>query len=158
MATMAIATDLIVRHASDDELPWVDAGAGIELKLLRVSLPTGVWVVRNRFAPGVELPVHKHTGQVEGFTLAGRWHYREYDFYSTAGSYIHEPAGSIHTLHVPEDNTGPTDVLFIIEGALINLGPTGEVESVVDGELTLLGYEALCEANGLPKPVGILRD
>jgi 2,4'-dihydroxyacetophenone dioxygenase len=158
MATMAIATDLIVRHASDDELPWVDAGAGIELKLLRVSLPTGVWVVRNRFAPGVELPVHKHTGQVEGFTLAGRWHYREYDFYSTTGSYIHEPAGSIHTLHVPEDNAGPTEVLFIIEGALINLGPTGEVESVVDGELTLLGYEALCEANGLPKPVGILRD
>ena len=85
----------------------------------------------------MELPTHKHTGQVEGFTLAGRWHYREYDFYSTAGSYIHEPAGSIHTLHVPEDNTAPTDVLFVIEGALINLGPGGEVESVVDGELTL---------------------
>jgi quercetin dioxygenase-like cupin family protein len=158
MTPMAIAPDLIVRHASDEELPWVDGGGGIELKLLRVSLPTGIWVVRNRFAPGVELPTHKHTGQVEGFTLAGRWHYREYDFYSTAGSYIHEPAGSIHTLHVPEDNTGPTEVLFIIEGALINLGPEGDVESVVDGELTLLGYEALCEANGLPKPVGILRD
>ena len=49
-------------------------------------------------------------------------------------------------------------MLFVIEGALINLGPGGEVESIVDGELTLAGYEALCEANGLPKPVGILRD
>jgi 2,4'-dihydroxyacetophenone dioxygenase len=155
---MAIATDQLVRHAGDDELPWVDAGAGIELKVLRVSLATGIWVVRNRFAPGVELPTHKHTGPVEGFTLAGRWHYREYDFYSTAGSFIHEPAGSIHTLHVPEDNDAPTDVLFVIEGALVNLTPDGQVESVVDGEMTLLGYEALSEAAGLPKPAGILRD
>ena len=38
---MAIAADLIVRHASDAELPWVDGGGGIELKLLRVSLSTG---------------------------------------------------------------------------------------------------------------------
>jgi quercetin dioxygenase-like cupin family protein len=158
MASMAIASELIVRHASDDELPFVDAGAGIELKVLRVSLATGVWVVRNRFAPGVELPTHKHTGPVEGFTLSGRWHYREYDFYSGPGSFIHEPAGSVHTLHVPEDNTEPTDVLFVIEGALVNFGADGEVESVVDGEMTLLGYEALCEASGLPKPAGILRD
>src|SRR5438132_9522073 len=153
---MTIAADLIVRHASDAELPWVDGGGGIELKVLRVSLSTGVWVARNRFAAGVELPTHKHTGQVEGFTLAGRWHYREYDFYSTAGSYIHEPAGSIHTLHVPEDNTAPTDVLFVIEVALINLAPDGAIESVVDGALTLLGYQALSEANGLPEPAGSL--
>ena len=53
---MTIAADLIVRHASDAELPWVDGGGGIELKLLRVSLSTGVWVVRNRFAPGVVDP------------------------------------------------------------------------------------------------------
>ncbi|HMC41980.1 MAG TPA: 2,4'-dihydroxyacetophenone dioxygenase family protein [Acidimicrobiales bacterium] len=155
---MAIAPDLIVRHAGDEDLPWVDAGGGIGLKVLRVSVATGVWVVRNRFQPGVELPTHKHTGQVEGFTISGRWHYREYDFYSTAGSFIHEPAGSVHTLHVPEDNSEPTDVLFVIEGALVNYDAAGQVQSVVDGELTLAGYEALCEVQGVAKPVGIVRD
>ena len=60
--------------------------------------------------------------------LAGRWHYLEYDFYSTAGSYIYEPANSVHTLDVPEDNTEDTDVLFVIEGALLNLDPDGRVE------------------------------
>jgi quercetin dioxygenase-like cupin family protein len=155
---VAIAPDLTVRHAGDEALPWVDAGGGIELKVLRVSIATGVWVVRNRVQPGVELPTHKHTGQVEGFTIAGRWHYREYDFYSTAGSFIHEPAGSVHTLHVPEDNLHATDVLFVIEGALVNFDADGGVDSVVDGELTLAGYEALCEAGGLGRPMGILRD
>ena len=52
----------------------------------------------------------------EGYTVSGRWHYLEYDFYSTAGSYIHEPAGSVHTLDVPSDNTELTEILFIIEG------------------------------------------
>ena len=48
----------------------------------------GVWVVRNRFEPGVRLQPHRHTGPVDGFTIAGRWHYLEYDFFSTPGSYI----------------------------------------------------------------------
>ena len=31
---------------------------------------------------------HRHTGPVDAFTLTGRWHYLEYDFFSVAGSYI----------------------------------------------------------------------
>lgn len=151
------APEQVVRHVGEADLPWVDGGDGIELKLLRVSLETGVWVVRNRFQPGVQLPIHKHTGAVEGFTLTGRWRYLEYDFVNTPGSYIHEPAGSVHTLHVPVDNEGPTDVLFVIEGALLNLDAEGQVEGVVDGGVVLMGYELLCEAQGYPKPVGILR-
>ena len=52
---------------------------------------------------------------------------------SRAGSYLYEPANSVHTLHVPEDNTEDTDVCFIIEGALLNLAEDGSVESVSDG-------------------------
>jgi 2,4'-dihydroxyacetophenone dioxygenase len=148
--------DLIVRHVGEDDAPWVDAGMGVELKLLRYDSGRGTWVIRNRFAPGVQLQRHRHTGPVEGYTLSGRWHYLEYDFVSTAGSYIYEPANSVHTLHVPEDNDRPTDVLFVIEGALLNLNDDDQVESVFDGKGAIEAYFALLEAAGLPRPNGLV--
>jgi 2,4'-dihydroxyacetophenone dioxygenase len=151
-----IDKDLVVRHVGDEAAPWIDTGMGVELKVMRVDLDRGTWVVRNRFAPGVQLQTHKHTGPVEGYTLTGRWHYLEYDFVSVAGSYIYEPAGSVHTLHVPEDNTELTDVFFVIEGALLNLTPDGQVESTFDAENMLDVYYQLAEAAGMPKPTGIL--
>jgi quercetin dioxygenase-like cupin family protein len=151
-------TDLddVVRHAGDDDLPWVDATGGILLKVLRVDPANGIWVVRNRFEPGVRLPRHRHTGPVDGFTISWRWHYLEYDFYSTAGSYIREPAGSVHTLDVPADNDEVTDVIFIIEGVNLDLADDGSVVNVVDGSLTLAAYEALAEAQGFGRPTGVL--
>jgi quercetin dioxygenase-like cupin family protein len=146
----------VVRHAGEDDLPWVDATGGIWLKVLRVDAASGIWVVRNRFEPGARLQIHRHTGPVDGFTIAGRWHYLEYDFYSTAGSYIREPAGSVHTLDVPADNDGVTDVLFVIEGALLDLAPDGSVESVTDGDTALAGYLALAEAHGFDPPTGVI--
>jgi quercetin dioxygenase-like cupin family protein len=156
MTTTEYADDL-VRHASDDDLPWVDATGGVWLKVLRVDVAAGIWVVRNRFEPGVRLPRHRHTGPVDGFTLSGRWHYLEYDWYSTAGSYIREPAGSVHTLHVPEDNDGLTDVLFVMEGVNLNLADDDTVESVFDGPGSLAAYLALAEAQGLGVPPVIVR-
>ena len=48
------------------------------------------------------------------------------------GSYLYEPAGSIHTLHVPSSNTEDTEVCFVMNGANLNLNADGEVESVLD--------------------------
>ena len=154
---MAIAEqELVVRHVGEDDAPWVDTGMGVELKLVRYDTATGTWVIRNRFAPGVQLQRHRHTGPVEGYTLSGRWHYLEYDFVSAAGSYIYEPANSVHTLHVPEDNTEPTDVLFVIEGALLNLTDDDQVDNVFDGQGAVEAYYALLEAAGMPRPNGLL--
>lgn len=146
----------VVRHVGDENAPWADGGDGIELKIVRFDRMAGTWVIRNRFQPGVRLQIHRHTGPVDGFTLSGRWHYLEYDFYSTAGSYIYEPANSVHTLDVPGDNAGPTDILFIIEGALLNLDPDGNIESATDGEAVLEAYYALLEAAGKPRPDGLI--
>ncbi|HVX20108.1 MAG TPA: 2,4'-dihydroxyacetophenone dioxygenase family protein [Acidimicrobiales bacterium] len=154
MATTAAAD--VVRHVGEDDALMADTGTGVGLKVVRYDALRGTWVIVNRFQPGVRLQVHKHTGPVDGYTLAGRWHYLEYDFFSTAGSYIYEPANSVHTLDVPEDNTGVTDVLFVIEGALLNLDPDGNVESVMDGPGTLEAYYALLEAEGKPRPDGLI--
>lgn len=103
-------------HRGEDELPFVDIGDGTLLQLLQVDLAQGVWVVRNRFAPGTTIPTHKHTGHVFAFTVAGSWHYLESpEAVNRAGSYLYEPAGSVHTLHVPEGNTEVTDVWFTID-------------------------------------------
>jgi 2,4'-dihydroxyacetophenone dioxygenase len=146
----------VVRHVGEDDALIADTGTGVGLKVVRYDALHGTWVILNRFEAGVRLPVHKHTGPVDGYTLAGRWHYVEYDFYSTAGSYIYEPANSVHTLDVPADNTGVTDVLFVIEGALLNLDADGNVESVMDGPGTLAAYYALLEAEGKPRPNGLI--
>jgi hypothetical protein len=130
----------------------VDAGDGVEIQVLQVDIPNGLWVVRNRFQPGVRIETHKHTGQVFAFTHAGAWKYAEYPEVMTAGSYLFEPAGSIHTLTVPEDNDGVTEVSFAIYGANINLDADGNVTSVWDAEFILNGYLALCEAAGLDRP------
>jgi 2,4'-dihydroxyacetophenone dioxygenase len=149
-------TDDVVRHVGEDDAAWADTGMGIKLKVVRYDQLKGTWVIMNRFDPGTRLQIHRHTGPVDGYTLRGRWHYLEYDFWSTPGSYIYEPANSVHTLDVPEDNTGETDVLFIIEGALLNLDPEGNVESYSDGPGTLAAYYALLEAEGKPRPDGLI--
>lgn len=71
-------------------------------------------MIRARFQPGLTIQRHKHTGEVFAFTLKGSWKYFEYPEVNTAGSYLYEPAGSIHTLHVPATNTEVTDVWFAI--------------------------------------------
>ena len=146
----------IVRHVGASDAPWVDTGYGLDLKVVRYDCSRGTWVIMNRFRPGTRLQTHRHTGQVDGYTLTGRWHYLEYDFYSTSGSYIFEPANSVHTLDVPETNEEETEVLFVIEGALLNLAPDGGVDSYTDGPAILEAYFALLEAEGTPRPNGLI--
>lgn len=155
IATSPNAQDM-VRLVSPDDAPWADTGMGILLKVVRFDAQHGTWVIYNRFQPGVQLQTHRHTGSVDAFTSAGRWHYLEYDFYVTEGSYLYEPANSVHTLHVPEDNVGETVVTFTIEGALLNLADDGSVESVSDGANTLAAYYALLEAQGDSRPNGLV--
>src|SRR4051812_3588292 len=139
-------------HRGEDELPWIDLGEGIEIKVLQVNIDLGLWVIKNRFAPGAAVQIHKHTGQVFAFTQSGAWKYKESDFVNTAGSYLYEPAGSIHTLIVPETNTEPTEVCFTIYGANLNLDADGNIETVIDAGFILEVYRGFCAALGFPDP------
>ncbi|HTZ10025.1 MAG TPA: 2,4'-dihydroxyacetophenone dioxygenase family protein [Acidimicrobiales bacterium] len=131
-------------HRGEDELPFVDIGAGT-LQLLQVDLANGVWIVRNHFPPDTTIPTHKHTGHVFAFTQRGSWFYKEYaDVVNHAGSYLYEPAGSVHTLHVPASNDGVTDVWFAIHGANLNLDAEGNVELVIDAHGILPFYRECC--------------
>lgn len=139
-------------HRSQTDLPFVDVGDGTHLQVLQIDIDKGLWVIRTRFEPGVTVARHKHTGEVFAFTIAGSWKYLEYAAVNQAGSYLYEPAGSVHTLHVPDDRDELTDVWFAIHGANLNLDADGNVESVIDAGLIRDVYFALCEAQGFDRP------
>ncbi len=143
-------------HRGESDLPFVDFAEGVSLQLLQVDLDQGLWVVRTRFQPGTTIPTHKHTGPVFAVTLAGSWKYLEYPDVNTAGSYLFEPAGSVHTLTVPATETAVTDVWFAIYGANLNLDANGNVEAVIDAELIYQFYRTMCREKGLDEPNVIL--
>jgi quercetin dioxygenase-like cupin family protein len=142
-------------HRGQSELPFVEFEPGVEMQVLQVDIPSGLWVVRMRMQPGATLPTHRHGGEVFAFTLQGAWKYLEYPEVNTAGSYLYEPAGSIHTLHVPATNTEVTDVWFAIRGPNLNLDEKGGVTLVLDAGLVLKVYLSRCRKLGLPRPAVI---
>ena len=80
---------------------------------------------------------------------SGAWKYKEYDYVNTTGSFLYEPAGSVHTLQCIEDNT---QVWFQMHGSNINLDGDGNITSVADGMITLEFYFAMCAEMGKPNP------
>jgi 2,4'-dihydroxyacetophenone dioxygenase len=136
-------------HIGADDLPFVDIGDGSKLKVIQVKEKEGLWIVENIFNAGYVVPTHKHTGPVWGYTRSGAWKYKEYDYVNREGSFLYEPAHSVHTLDILEDNT---QVWFHMYGSNLNLDANGNVESVFDGPTTLAAYYMLAEMQGFPKP------
>jgi len=139
-------------HRSEDDLPFVTFAEGIQMQLLQVDIEGGYWVVRVRFEPGVTIPKHKHTGQVFAHTISGSWKYLEYPEVNTKGSYLYEPAGATHTLHVLDDNDGITDVFFVVQGANLDLDEDDNIINVLDASAVKEFYLEQCRAEGHKVP------
>jgi len=97
---------------------------------------------------GFDVQTHRHhRPRVRVHGGSGAWKYKEYDYVNRAGSFLYEPAGSVHTLTCIEDDT---QVWFHMYGVNLNLDEEGNVDSVTDGPV-VAAYYALCEAQGLPR-------
>jgi len=140
-------------HLGSDDLPFIDIGDGSKLKVLQVKAKEGLWIVENIFQAGYEVETHKHTGPIYAYTRSGAWKYKEYDYVNRAGSFLYEPAGSMHTLQCIEDNT---QVWFQMYGSNINLDGEGNITSVVDSQVTLEFYLAMCAEMGVANPPVII--
>ena len=137
-------------HIGISDLPFVAISDKVALQLLQVDLTQGLWVLRTRFQPGYQIETHRHTGPVFAVTEQGRWFYLEYpEVVNAPGSYLFEPAGSVHTLTTPQDQSGETVVWFAIYGANLNLDSAGVVTGVVDAPTILHVYRSLCAEQGL---------
>ncbi len=137
-------------HIGEDDLPWLESEDGSKVKVLHVDLNLGLWVVKTRWQPGYAVQTHYHTGPVFAVTHSGSWYYKEYpDFVNRAGSYLYEPAHSIHTLVVSEDNTEDTEVWFSIYGCNVNIDEGGSVLGIVDAKSVMAVYQEGCQRAGL---------
>lgn len=141
--------DVPAIHIGAEELPFVDLGDGSKLKVIMVDAAQELWIIENIFVAGYLVQRHRHTGPVYAYTSSGAWRYKEYDYVNRAGSFLFEPADSVHTLEVLEDNT---HVWFQIYGSNLNLDDDDEVDSISDGASALAVYLKLCEQAGLPRP------
>ena len=92
-------------HLGDSDLPWAALPDGSLFKVVQVRPREGLWITHSRYKAGYSVQTHRHTGNVFGFTVSGAWRYREYEFVNRRGSFLYEPANSIHTLTSLEDGT-----------------------------------------------------
>jgi quercetin dioxygenase-like cupin family protein len=145
-------------HVGEDQVPWVPniAYPGTWMRLLQADTAAGVYAMAGKLPPGLAVGTHRHTGAVHMFTLSGAWRYLEHEYVNRAGSYLYEPPGSVHTLHVPADNTVLTETLTIVYGTTEYLDEHGDIIAVSDAAAALRGYFESCEAAGIARPSAIL--
>ena len=138
---------LLTVNINDAQPPSMD---GVTLTPLFLDRENGVWVLYGKFAPGTVLPTHFHTGTVHFFTTKGQWNYREYpDDPQTAGSYLYEPGGSIHTFTVPADATEAAEGFMVVNGANVNF-VDGVYQNITDAGSLEEMFKALAKATGAP--------
>ena len=143
---------------SIDQIPLIrNVFPGIHIRPLRIDVERGEWVFLAIMEPGSSLPVHYHTGTAQVWTISGCWKYAEYpDQPQTAGTYLYEPAGSVHTFYVPKENTEDTVALAWIEGAQVGFHEDGRFHSMNDATSIRYAIEMLASAQGIG-PVGYIR-
>jgi 2,4'-dihydroxyacetophenone dioxygenase len=137
-------------HVGEDDLPYVEAGDGSAVQLLHVDLLQGLWILKIRMPPAYKVLTHYHTGFVYAVTLQGSWYYVESPAaVNKAGSYLFEPAGSLHTLTTPVNAEGDTIVWFAVYGANVNVDAEGKIVSIIDARVALDIYRGSCKALGV---------
>jgi quercetin dioxygenase-like cupin family protein len=142
--------ELLTLNINDIPVMQNALGPGINFQPLYVDPENGVMAVIAIFPPGATVGTHLHTGAVHGYTLKGSWYYSEYpDQVQTPGSYLYEPASSVHTFCVPETNTEDTVVFFIVVGGNIQFDENGTFTSVLDACTVQNLVEKCSKAQGI---------
>ena len=116
-------------NPEDDRL-WVPIGPGRWSRPLCLNVSQGYWVHFIKVTePGI-ISRHRHPAPVHGFVVEGKWRYLERNWEATAGSYLYEPPGDVHTLVVDEGDSMIT--LFHNTGALLYCDEDGEITGTSD--------------------------
>ena len=137
----------------NDETPVIEPINNYEIRPLFLDPEKGTWVLWAKFPPGTTLPKHYHTGTVHFFTLSGSWYYLEHkEDVQTAGSYLYEPGGSVHTFHVPADAEGPAEGIMVVDGANVNFDDNDNLLDISDARGIEAAIKTVCQMMGRPLP------
>ena len=99
---------LSLRPESIAELPFQDLRAGVEIHVLHEA-PDGARAAILRYAPGAEVPAHRHEGFEYIYVLAGEQG-DERGTYATGSFVINEPG----TVHRVRSELGCTVLIFLL--------------------------------------------
>jgi len=131
-------------HVSTEAVPWVPLAPGKWFRPVRFF--PGGWSQLLRLAPGAGVALHRHTGPVEAFVLAGR---RRLDTGEELGpgDHTYEPEGTLDAWYA----VGEEDCIvhLRLEGACVFLDDDGEVAYVLDAGTQANAYLEWCRARGI---------
>jgi quercetin dioxygenase-like cupin family protein len=129
-------------------LPWVPLGEGKAFKPLAFFADDRGFVELLRLDPGVAIPLHRHTGEVHAYNLAGsrRLHTGEI---IGPGDYVYEPAGNTDSWGVHGDE--PLIVMVVVIGAVEYIDRrSGAVAKRYTASTLRELYREHCAMTGLP--------
>ncbi|MGE0313439.1 MAG: 2,4'-dihydroxyacetophenone dioxygenase family protein [Lautropia sp.] len=127
---------------------WYPVGTAGHTRPLLFDLSHGSWISLFKGKGSGTIQRHRHSAPVTGWTFEGAWGYRERDWVATAGSFVYEAAGDIHTLYI-DPVVGHMTALFHVFGPLIYLDDAGNAVDYEDVFVRLDKYQKHCRAVGL---------
>jgi 2,4'-dihydroxyacetophenone dioxygenase len=105
---------------------WQPVGAGFHLKLLRgAASDNETRALLLRLAPGTEIPLHRHTGEVHAINLAGTRQLFPSGRVVKPGEYVYEPPGNVDSWRVVGSSV--LVVFVTVQGELEYLDDKGAV-------------------------------
>jgi hypothetical protein len=138
-------------HLRSDEAasPWIEyGGPNVSARYLSFDPRLGQTLAILRSAGPGSIGRHKHRSPITGFTLAGSWGYREYDWVARAGDLVQENPGTIHSLY--SDDPSGFSAYFVINGCIEFFDDQSNVVAVHDVFWFIDHYLNHCKAKGLP--------
>ena len=131
------------------EMPWIPTGPGNSFRPLRFAADG--WSELMRVEPGRGAGLHRHTGRVHAFNLAGTRRILGSGELVGPGDYVYEPGGMVDGWEAVGDE--PCIIHLNIMGAVEYLDDAGHVIAVYNSASQRAAYLAWCrEANVTPMP------
>ena len=136
---------LPARIAAAKHTPWIPMSPEKSWKPLRFLKDGRGFVELLRMRPGAIMPLHRHTGDIHAYNLAGTRTLCTGEVIGP-GDYVYEPAGNTDWWRV----TGAEEMtaLVVVMGVVEFLGPGNTVVSRADAHSQRAAYEAWCAEHG----------
>ncbi|MBV8656331.1 MAG: hypothetical protein JO142_00755 [Burkholderiales bacterium] len=125
---------------------WIPEGPGKWSRPLRFLPDQSGWVELMRLEPGIKLGLHRHTGTVHAYNLAG---HRQLSTGETIapGEYVYEPHGNVDWWQAT--GTEPLVVFVVVTGNVEYLADDGSVAKLITWQSRVDDYRRYCQAQGV---------
>ena len=125
---------------------WIPEGEGKWSLPLQFLPDGGGWVELMRLAPGTQLTLHRHHGEVHGLNLQGQRRLDDGRIIGT-GDYVYEPEGNVDSWAAVGDEVVVLHV--VVRGDEDYVGADGTVRQHITTADRIADYRAFCAARGL---------